>query len=93
MTPHHAGAILIFGKAPIEDAEIKPLCQSIIDGQLSEIDRMKAILAGWTSSVWSRPLGYSLTARKRSEFAITLTDDKAMAAAAMIGDRSNPNVG
>jgi uncharacterized protein (DUF305 family) len=40
----HAGAILMCGKAPIEDAEIKTLCQSIIDGQQTEIDQMKAIL-------------------------------------------------
>lgn len=35
----------------------------------------------------------SRVACRRSEFAITLTDDSAMAAAAMIGDSSNPIVG
>lgn len=33
------------------------------------------------------------TVRNRSALAITLTEDKAIAAAAMIGDNSNPNIG
>jgi uncharacterized protein (DUF305 family) len=44
MIPHHAGAILMCEQAPIADAEIQELCQSIIAGQQSEIDQMKAIL-------------------------------------------------
>jgi uncharacterized protein (DUF305 family) len=31
-------------EAPLEDAEIKELCQSINSSQQSEIDQMKAIL-------------------------------------------------
>ncbi len=31
--------------------------------------------------------------RSRSELAITLTDDNAMAAAAMIGESKSPNIG
>ena len=34
-----------------------------------------------------------LAERRRSEFAITLTDDRAMAAAAMAGDKVNPKKG
>lgn len=45
MIPHHAGAILMCGKAPVQDAEIKTLCGQIIKGQQQEIDQMKAILA------------------------------------------------
>jgi uncharacterized protein (DUF305 family) len=44
MIPHHAGAILMCGKAPINDAQIVRLCQSIISGQQAEIDEMKAML-------------------------------------------------
>ena len=44
MIPHHAGAILMCEKAPIEDAEIRSLCSRIIKGQQSEIDWMKAKL-------------------------------------------------
>lgn len=44
MIPHHAGAILMCKEAPIEDAELKQLCQEIISGQQQEIDQMKAIL-------------------------------------------------
>ena len=44
MIPHHAAAILMCGKAPIEDAEIKQLCRTIIDGQSAEIAEMKAKL-------------------------------------------------
>lgn len=45
MIPHHSGAILMCNRAPITDSEIKKLCQKIIQGQQSEIDQMKAILA------------------------------------------------
>jgi len=44
MIPHHSGAILMCREASITDPEIKALCESIIAGQQSEIDRMKAIL-------------------------------------------------
>lgn len=45
MIPHHAGAILMCGKASIQDAAIKDLCRTIIDGQNKEIEQMKALLA------------------------------------------------
>jgi hypothetical protein len=44
MIPHHGGAILMCKNAPIQDSEIKALCQSIIASQQSEIDQMKRIL-------------------------------------------------
>ena len=44
MIPHHAGAILMCEKAPIEDVEIRQLCNTIVSGQQSEIDQMKAII-------------------------------------------------
>ena len=44
MIPHHASAILMCEKAPIQDAEIKALCKNIISSQQAEIDQMKAIL-------------------------------------------------
>lgn len=44
MIPHHAGAVLMCEQAPITDPEIKELCQSILVGQQSEIDQMKAML-------------------------------------------------
>jgi len=45
MIPHHAGAILMCNAAPIEDAEVKRLCQAILKSQQSEIEEMKAMLA------------------------------------------------
>lgn len=45
MIPHHAGAILMCGRADIADAEIKKLCGEIVRGQQQEIDQMKQILA------------------------------------------------
>jgi uncharacterized protein (DUF305 family) len=45
MIPHHAGAILMCEEAPIQDAEIKALCKTIISSQQSEIDLMKAKLS------------------------------------------------
>ena len=45
MIPHHAAAILMCQKAPIQDSEIKDLCRRIITGQQSEIDQMKRKLA------------------------------------------------
>ena len=44
MIPHHAGAILMCGEAPIRDSEIKALCQEIITGQQREIEQMKTML-------------------------------------------------
>ena len=45
MIPHHAGALLMCEKATIQDPEIKQLCSTIVSGQQTEIDQMKAILA------------------------------------------------
>jgi uncharacterized protein (DUF305 family) len=45
MIPHHAGAILMCERAPIQDAEIKQLCGEIISSQQKEIDQMKSMLA------------------------------------------------
>jgi uncharacterized protein (DUF305 family) len=44
MIPHHSGAILMCGEAPVTDPEIKRLCASIIQGQQQEIDQMNAML-------------------------------------------------
>jgi uncharacterized protein (DUF305 family) len=47
MIPHHSGAILMCGKAPIKDAEIRELCfgpNGIVESQKREIQQMKAIL-------------------------------------------------
>jgi uncharacterized protein (DUF305 family) len=44
MIPHHAGAILMCGKAPVTDPEIKRLCRTILDGQQKEINQMQATL-------------------------------------------------
>ena len=44
MIPHHAGAILMCESASLQDAEIRQLCKTIVSGQQSEIDQMKAIL-------------------------------------------------
>jgi uncharacterized protein (DUF305 family) len=44
MIPHHSGAILMCGKAPIEDSEIKALCGQIIKSQREEIAQMKTML-------------------------------------------------
>lgn len=45
MIPHHASAILMCEQAPIQDAEIKRLCQNIMSSQQSEIDQMKRMLS------------------------------------------------
>lgn len=42
MIPHHAGAILMCEKAPLQDKEVKALCQGIVTGQRAEIAQMKA---------------------------------------------------
>jgi uncharacterized protein (DUF305 family) len=44
MIPHHAGAILMCQNAPLQDAEVKALCRSILQGQQSEIEQMRAKL-------------------------------------------------
>lgn len=44
MIPHHAGAVLMCGKAPISDPRIQELCRAIIPDQQEEIAQMKAIL-------------------------------------------------
>ena len=41
----------------------------------------------------SEALPHSSTRRRRSELPITLTDDRAIAAAATMGDNSRPNTG
>jgi uncharacterized protein (DUF305 family) len=44
MIPHHSGAILMCDDASIQDQRIKDLCKTIISGQRSEIDQMRALL-------------------------------------------------
>lgn len=44
MIPHHAGAILMCEQAVLQSPETRSLCASIVSGQNSEIDRMKALL-------------------------------------------------
>jgi uncharacterized protein (DUF305 family) len=44
MIPHHGAAILMCEQAPIDDADIRDLCQRITSGQNAEIDEMKAKL-------------------------------------------------
>lgn len=43
MIPHHSGAILMCEDANIKDAEIKVLCERIIQSQREEIEQMKKI--------------------------------------------------
>ena len=45
MIPHHSGAILMCGKAPIQSAEIQTLCRKIIASQDAEIRQMREMLA------------------------------------------------
>jgi hypothetical protein len=45
MIPHHAGAILMCDEAPLQDTELKSLCDGIVEGQQAEIDQMKTILS------------------------------------------------
>jgi uncharacterized protein (DUF305 family) len=42
MIPHHAGAILMCQNAPLQAAELKQLCRSIVTSQEAEIAKMKA---------------------------------------------------
>lgn len=44
MIPHHSSAILMCERAPVQDQEIKDLCQQIIESQQKEIEQMKTIL-------------------------------------------------
>lgn len=44
MIPHHAGAILMCEKAPVQSIEVRDLCRTIIASQQREIDLMKALL-------------------------------------------------
>lgn len=44
MIPHHSGAILMCEGASIEDQRIKGLCKTIIAGQQTEINQMRAML-------------------------------------------------
>lgn len=44
MIPHHAAAILMVEKTPIEDPEIQELANKIIVSQQAEIEQMKAKL-------------------------------------------------
>jgi uncharacterized protein (DUF305 family) len=44
MIPHHSGAILMCREADITDPELRTLCDTIEEGQRSEIEQMKAIL-------------------------------------------------
>ena len=45
MIPHHSGAILMCGKAPVRDPEIRRLCATISEGQQREIEQMDSLLA------------------------------------------------
>jgi len=44
MVPHHSGAILMCRESQLSDAELKKLCDSIMEGQRAEISQMNAIL-------------------------------------------------
>lgn len=44
MIPHHAGAILMCERAPLQDAEVKRLCGNILESQSEEIALMKEML-------------------------------------------------
>jgi uncharacterized protein (DUF305 family) len=44
MIPHHAGAILMCSKAPIERQDVKQLCETIIKSQDDEIKLMRRML-------------------------------------------------
>lgn len=45
MISHHASAVLMCEEAPLQRAEIKKLCQTIISSQKSEIEQMKKLLS------------------------------------------------
>jgi uncharacterized protein (DUF305 family) len=44
MIPHHAGAMLMCGRAPVEDPAVQTLCKTILASQQAEIGRMKSLL-------------------------------------------------
>jgi uncharacterized protein (DUF305 family) len=44
MIPHHAGAVLMCGKSPVGDPQIRALCEGIIRSQQEEIRQMQAML-------------------------------------------------
>jgi uncharacterized protein (DUF305 family) len=44
MIPHHAAAILMCEEAPLQDEEIRALCESIVASQQAEIDWMRVKL-------------------------------------------------
>lgn len=43
MIPHHSGALLMCGRAPITNPDIQTLCASILKSQQAEIDQMEAM--------------------------------------------------
>jgi hypothetical protein len=45
MIPHHASAVLMCEEAPVQDREVRSLCQNIVRSQQAEIEQMKAIFA------------------------------------------------
>lgn len=45
MIPHHAGAILMCEEARLREPEVLQLCEGIVSSQLSEIAKMKSMLA------------------------------------------------
>ena len=47
MIPRHAGAIPMWGQTPVQDEEIKSLCQNIIRSQQSEIDQVRRPCLGF----------------------------------------------
>jgi uncharacterized protein (DUF305 family) len=44
MIPHHSSAILMCERSPVQDPDIQALCDSIIQSQQEEINKMEAIL-------------------------------------------------
>lgn len=45
MIPHHSGAILMCREADLRDAELRTLCEEIIEAQRREIEQMELIKA------------------------------------------------
>lgn len=46
MIPHHSGAILMCGEAPLQDAEIRKLCEGIVASQQRKVDQMTPFFVG-----------------------------------------------
>jgi uncharacterized protein (DUF305 family) len=44
MIPHHGGAVLMCGRAPLAEPAVKDLCKRILDSQRAEISEMKDLL-------------------------------------------------